>query len=69
MNEKSDFLKLNARDFVRGLVVAGLTGLITVIVGVDNVLDFAKPELWLDAVNSSWKAISAYLILNILSKK
>lgn len=69
MNERSDFLKLNARDFVRGLVVAGLTGLITVIVGIDDVRDFAQPDLWLDAVNSSWKAISAYLILNFLSKK
>ncbi len=69
MNERSDFLKLNMRDFLRGLVVAAITGLITVIVGVDNILDFAKPELWLDAVNSSWKAISAYLILNLLTKK
>lgn len=69
MNEKSDLFKLNTRDFVRGLIVAAITGLITVIVGVDNVLDFAKPELWIDAVNSSWKAISAYLILNILSRK
>lgn len=69
MNERSDFLKLNLRDFLRGLAIAALTGMITVIVGIDNVLDFANPELWLDAVNSAWKAISAYLILNILSRK
>lgn len=67
--EKSGFLKINLRDIIRGLMVAGLFGALQIATSVDNVLDFAKPELWLDVANGTWKAVSAYLILNILSKK
>jgi len=71
MNEKSAFLKLNARDFIRGLIFASLTAAFGVVYGaVMNDFDFTwtywQPVV-IAALKSGVQALAGYLMLNLFS--
>lgn len=69
---KSEFGKLNARDFFRGLIVAGVTAAFGVIYGAVMAEDFSFTWLyWQPFVIASAKAgvqaFAGYLMLNLFS--
>lgn len=71
--ERSDFLKLNARDFIRGLIFATITAAFGVIYGaVAGDFDFTwaywQPVL-INALKVSIQAFMGYLMLNLFNDK
>lgn len=70
---KSDFFKLNLRDFARGAIVAVITAAVGVIYGAvqtdfDLTWLYWKPVL-IDTIKVSVQAFIAYIALNIFTNK
>lgn len=68
---KSDFLKLNARDFFRGLMVAVGAAALSVLYGAVQA-DFSLTwEYWqpvmVDTIKAALQGFLAYLALNLFS--
>jgi len=65
--EKSKFLKLNGRDFWRGLIVSGLTaGMTALTTALSSATSFADFN-WQGVLLAAAGGFSAYLTLNIVT--
>ena len=71
---RSEFLKLNLRDFLRGLIVATMAAALGVVYGAVNADNFDLTWIYwqpivIDTIKASVQAFVAYLMLNLFTNQ